>query len=60
MYSLYKWDGFGTVINSKDDEVEVDIDIGYVERGGDFRGPNKRSFQVFFFRPALALLSWMG
>ena len=29
MYSLYKWDGFGTVINSKDEEVDVDIDIGY-------------------------------
>jgi len=29
MMSLYKWDGVGTVIDSKDDEVEVDIDIGY-------------------------------
>ena len=29
MFSLYKWDGLGTVINSKDEEVDVDIDIGY-------------------------------
>ena len=35
MMSLYKWDGVGTVINSKDDEVEVDIDIGYDIEGDD-------------------------
>ena len=35
MMSLYKWDGVGTVINSNDDEVEVDIDIGYDIEGDD-------------------------
>ena len=47
MYSLYKWDGFGTVINSKDDEVEVDIDIGYdIENddGGRFSTINQASY----------------
>ena len=47
MYSLYKWDGFGTVINSKDEEVEVDIDIGYdIENddGGRFSTINQASY----------------
>ena len=35
MMSLHKWDGVGTVIDSKDDEVEVDIDIGYDIEGDD-------------------------
>ena len=35
MMSLYKWDGIGTVIDSKDDEVEVDINIGYDIEGDD-------------------------
>ena len=35
MFSLYKWDGVGTVINSKDEEVDVDIDIGYDIEGDD-------------------------
>tara|TARA_B110000879_G_C10928532_1_gene414979 strand:+ start:369 stop:614 length:246 start_codon:yes stop_codon:yes gene_type:complete len=47
MYSLYKWDGFGTVINSKDEEVDVDIDIGYdIENddGGRFSTINQASY----------------
>ena len=47
MYSLYKWDGFGTVINSKDEEVDVDIDIGYdIENddGGRFAAINQASY----------------
>ena len=35
MMSLYKWDGVGTVLDSNDDEVEVDIDIGYDIEGDD-------------------------
>jgi len=35
MMSLHKWDGVGTVINSKDEEVDVDIDIGYDIEGDD-------------------------
>jgi len=47
MISLYKWDGFGTVINSKDEEVDVDIDIGYdIENddGGRFSTINQASY----------------
>ena len=47
MYSLFKWDGFGTVINSKDEEVDVDIDIGYdIENddGGRFSTINQASY----------------
>ena len=47
MYSLYKWDGFGTVINSKDEEVDVDIDISYdIENddGGRFAAINQASY----------------
>ena len=47
MFSLYKWDGAGTVINSNDDEVEVDIDIGYdIENddGGRFATIDKASY----------------
>jgi len=47
MYSLHKWDGFGTVINSKDEEVDVDIDIGYdIENddGGRFSTINQASY----------------
>jgi hypothetical protein len=35
MMSLYKWDGVGYVEDSNNDEVEVDIDIGYDIEGDD-------------------------
>ena len=47
MMSLYKWDGVGTVINSNDDEVEVDINIGYDIEGDDvgrFAAINQASY----------------
>jgi len=33
--SLHKWDGIGYVFDSNNDEVEVDIDIGYDIEGDD-------------------------
>jgi len=36
MMSLYKWDGVGYVFNSNDEEVEVDINIGYDIDGEGF------------------------
>ena len=33
--SLHKWDGVGYVEDSNNDEVEVDIDIGYDIEGDD-------------------------
>ena len=47
MMSLYKWDGVGYVEDSNEDEVEVDIDIGYdIENddGGRFATINKASY----------------
>ncbi len=47
MFSLYKWDGVGYVENSKNEEVEVDIDIGYDidnDDGGRFSTINKASY----------------
>jgi hypothetical protein len=47
MFSLYKWDGVGYVVNSRDEDVEVDIDIGYdIENddGGRFATINQASY----------------
>ena len=47
MISLYKWDGVGYVENSKGEEVEVDIDLGYDiedDDGGRFSTINKASY----------------